>query len=169
MITSPIHKIILTMIAFGVVAGCSHKPAIVKADASPEPLSSGNVSAREVTSASAVRYEAEPGIEYKSPRPYPSNLLPIYPEKLLASNLPPITVTARIIVNDEGKVTDVSNLNNSTDAPEEFFLSTRTSLLQWEFIPLFRVTGFGNEPMPFHLDYSFTFTQVDGKPVIKAN
>jgi hypothetical protein len=140
-----------------------------KEDVSPERLSSGNVVAAEVTSASAIRYEAKPGVEYKSPRPYPSNLLPSYPENLLASNLPPVTVTARIIVNEDGKVEEVSNLNISSDMQEEFFLSTKRSLMQWEFIPLFRVIGLNNEPMPFHLDYSFTFTQVDGKAVIRAN
>jgi hypothetical protein len=31
----------------------------------------------------------------------------------------------------------------------------------WEYIPLLRVTGLDNEPLPFHLDYSFIFAQVE--------
>lgn len=160
---------VLVLVAHGFLTACATVSVVPKTEAEVDRTSAGNVVATEITSASAIRYEVTPGVKYKSPKSYASNSLPAYPPQLLASNLPPVTVLVRIIVNEDGQVIDVVNLDNTKGAHEEFFLATKSTLQAWQYVPLFRVTGVENEPIPFHLDFSFTFTQIDGNPVIKVN
>jgi hypothetical protein len=103
---------------------------------------------------------------------------------LLAQQLPATTVRVRLIVDENGVVTDSTALEAPPNYPQ-FFASVQAAVRQWTYWPLVRSVP-GEEStrlyfngwsatysgrataMPFHQDYDIVFTQKDGKGVVTS-
>lgn len=146
----------------------------------------GDVSAQKLTAPDSERYEHLTNVEYIQTLAYPENVAPVYPVALLARRLPPMTVTVRLVVGANGTVAGVELLDETTTSERDhLFEAVREACLLWKFSPLIRldldagptvVTDDGGTttykgrptPLPFHLDYAFSFSQHDGRPQIEA-
>jgi hypothetical protein len=107
--------------------------------------------------------------------------VPIYPSDLLAARLPPQEVEALLMVDANGRVSEVRMADEAQADPQRrlFMAAVRTAAMQWTFEPL-RVAQWasdangdthdvGSEVRPFSLDYVFRFAWKDGKPVTETN
>jgi TonB family protein len=117
------------------------------------------------------------------PTPMDEHVAPVYPEELLAQKLPPTTVRVRLIVDQDGTVTDSTALEAPPNYPQ-FYAAVQAAVRQWAYSPLVRSVP-GEETtlyfhgwsstypgkataMPFHQDYDIVFTQKDGKGVVTS-
>ena len=109
-----------------------------------------------------------------------ANQPPAYPAALLPLALPPRVVTARLVVDADGRVTDAAPVDlDATDQSGAMFASVRDAVLRWRFFPLVKiVAGAGKTTLrthdvettydgkaislPFSEVYQFTFTQSAG-------
>lgn len=105
---------------------------------------------------------------------------PIYPTAQLGTCPPVVEVTAKLIVDEAGKVTEVRPGNGASAAANlaPYLAATRMAALQWQFSPLqinhwaadangeSHVVDSRNEP--FSLDYLFRFTCHAGKAQVTA-
>jgi hypothetical protein len=129
-------------------------------------------------------YEVATNETWFAPAPMGDHMAPVYPEELLARKLPAITVRVRLIVDENGIVTDSTALEAPPNYPQ-FFAAVQAAARQWTYSPLVRAVP-GEEdtalrfsgwsatysgkatPMPFHQDYDIVFTQKDGKGVVTS-
>lgn len=110
---------------------------------------------------------------------------PEYPVDMIGLHLPHVAVTAKLIVDIDGRVSDVRIEPAVIDAgyPAAFDEAVRSAVVLWRYTPLrFRtfedvLDAEGNvtdtrvvkdEARPFSLDYEFNFDLRDGKPVVTA-
>lgn len=99
---------------------------------------------------------------------------PTYPAALISKKLPPETISVKAIVGEDGRVTEVRDLDASAEAVHKaFFAACQQAVMQWKYSPMTVVQdvddGKGNirqveKHAPFSLDYAFQFELVDGKP-----
>ena len=121
--------------------------------------------------------------EFVGPRPFESPL-PKYPESVLSEQLPPITVTLRILVDSDGTVREVidSPLEDSTMHAfvADFRDAAASAVRTWRFAPAqlrtlipgkdldgdgqsdYRVIS-DHTALRTYLDIRFTFSLVDGR------
>ena len=128
-------------------------------------ISDGAVSAEIVDKPTNERYEILPGEQFFRELPKQENARPVYPASLLAKQLEPVSIIARIVVNGTGAVESAEIVESSTAIPD-FSESVLVAVKTWTFIPLKRVTGSKIEPLPFTQDYKFTFKQENGRAVV---
>jgi TonB family protein len=135
-----------------------------------------------VAAAASERYQLQPGESAKQPvlieRPAPA-----YPASMLALHLPEVSVQARVVVDAQGKVSDVRITHDpaASPYPTAFDDAVRETVRQWRYSPLQfqrwqdEYDADGNlmdshkvaaENRPFSLDYVFHFTLRDGKPFV---
>jgi len=103
---------------------------------------------------------------------------PTYPASLVALQLPEATVRVKAIVDEQGRVTEVRDLDTSTDPNHvAFFSACRDAVMHWSYTPMTVVEefddGHGNitqkrKNAPFSLDYGFRFALVEGKPLVSS-
>jgi outer membrane biosynthesis protein TonB len=157
-------------------------PTPVRVETQTRPASNlGDVAGEVVEAPDDARYRPEPGVTFDPPVAFVDNAAPVYPPSLLPNALPPVVVTVALIVDGEGRVTEVSPLDanpSSDDAP--FHDSVRAAVGQWRFFPLVRVekgegktviavgdvsTTYDGKAtgLPFRRVYRFTFRQVAGE------
>lgn len=140
----------------------------------------GSVAGERVDESGADRYAIRPGERYEQPLAHIDNQPPVYPAALLSLALPPQFVTARLAVDDDGHVIDVTPVDlSATPEYNAMFASVRDAVRQWRFFPLVKIAAgpgkttlrtFDVEttydgkatPLPFSEVYKFTFTQVAG-------
>ena len=147
------------------IASCASKPA--KEVSRTSYTSDGSVKAEIVAAPEGSRYEVTPGVGYISPEPAAQNAMPQYPPELLAKNLDPIEVIARVVVNEAGSV-EAATLVGSTSQERAFSDGALATVKTWTFIPLQRVEGLNAEPIPFTQEYRFTFKQVNGRAIVES-
>lgn len=158
------------------LVGCiAHQAAIDQAD-SPR---TGSVAMQAVSANDPQSYEVATNETWFAPAPMGDQVAPIYPEELLAQELPATTVRVRLIVDENGIVVDSTALESPPNYPQ-FFASVQIAVRQWSYSPLVRsvpaeedtalrfngwsATYSGKATaMPFHQDYDIVFTQKDGK------
>lgn len=112
-----------------------------------------------------------------TPRTQP---MPIYPPALLHARLAPLEVAARLIVDTEGKVSEVLIEGEDQADPQkrQFDEAVHAAAMQWTFEPL-RVSQWaadangnthdvGSQARAFSLEYVFRFAWKDGKPATEA-
>ena len=128
-------------------------------------VADGSVSAEIVDKPSNERYEIRAGEQFFRELPKRENAKPIYPGHLLEKKLEPVSVVARLIVNETGAVETAEIVDSSSGLPE-FSESVLTAVRSWTFIPLKRVVGSKLEPLPFTQEYRFTFKQENGRAVV---
>jgi TonB family protein len=142
--------------------GCESVPK--KPETRSVYASDGDVSAQQLQSPASERYPIESDVTYALPFPATGNAAPQYPEGLLSSRLPPITVQARLIVDEGGAVTDATIVEGGI--PPAFAQSVRVAVQSWRFSPLKRRKEGKVEALPFSQQYTFTFRQVNGRAVV---
>jgi len=147
------------------VAGCASRPA--KEISRTSYASDGSVKAEVVPAPDGARYEVTPGIGYISPEPASQNALPQYPPELLAKNLDPIEVIARVVVNALGSVETVTLVRSTSQEPA-FSDRVLATVNTWTFTPLQRVEGLNAQPIPFTQEYRFTFKQINGRAIVES-
>jgi hypothetical protein len=162
-------------ISAAVLAGCRTQPPL-------EPdVRSGIVGANAIETEGAQQYSPEEADSYYDyPIAAPSNALPVYPEGMLAARLPPVRIKVRLIVDEQGVVSQCSPIDPSDAVHPEFVAAIQDAVRGWRFMPLVSikrgteqtsVAAHGHRTiypgrataLPFHEDYEFTFTQRDGK------
>ncbi len=142
---------------------------------------SGDVAVKEVSTADEQSYAMSSNEQWVAPTPFAENEAPVYPPELLAANLPPMTVHVRVVVTEQGVVSDSTAIVAPPDYPQ-FFAAVQAVVGAWKFWPLVKVipthddtrteiffNGYASmyegkaTALPFHQDYEFTFTQKDGQ------
>lgn len=166
--------------AFLILAACVAHQAIEPAD----PRRTGSVAMQAVLADDSQSYAAAADETWFAPAPMGDHVAPVYPEELLAQELPATTVRVRLIVDENGIVTDSTALEAPPNYPQ-FFAAVQAAVRQWTYSPLVRsVPGEGDTAlhfngwsatysgkataMPFHQDYDIVFTQKDGKGVVTS-
>jgi hypothetical protein len=130
------------------------------------------------------RYEEREDEVSNRPVPF-ENPLPLYPESAIPLHLASVIVSAKIIVDRDGRVDEVRMISvPGTDAhPVEFDAAVREALARWRFTPLtfsrwedvndaqgnvIDSRQISAERRPFSLDYEFYFELRGGKPSVGA-
>lgn len=166
----------LVVVAPLLLAACVHTPPTPPAQPAPPPRD-GKVSYELIPTGGAGEYHLE-----KNQSTYGAQLVkndpPAYPPALIAQNLPPAVVHAKVIVDTEGKVSEVRDLDTAGDPSHAAFLSaTRDAAMHWSYTPMTMVDeeedakGKITEKKhnaPFSLDYAFRFELKDGVPTVTA-
>jgi hypothetical protein len=101
---------------------------------------------------------------------------PVYPPSLVARQLPPVIVHAKVVVDEQGHVVDVRDMDSDSSSDHSaFFDACREAVGHWQFTPMTVVEEFddgkGNisqsrKNAAFSLDYAFRFELVAGKPTV---
>ncbi|WP_266180239.1 hypothetical protein [Dyella humicola] len=158
------------------LAGCATTPSPAPAQPSPQ----GDTSYRAVAKESMRHYQLAMG-EISTGAIPSARSAPIYPPELLSSGLPPVEIEAQLIVNAEGKVSEVRIADEVQVDPQRrpFADAVRKAAMQWTFEPLlisrWAADANGNEhkvdseARPFSAAYVFRFAWKDGKPVTDVN
>lgn len=167
----------LSIVTFPLLlAACAQVPTPPRAPAPPSK--DGKVSYEAIPASAEARRKLEThqsafGAQVVTREP------PVYPQALVAENLPPVTIRAKVIIDGEGKVSDVRDLDAAGDAHHAaFFAACRDATLRWTFTPLTIVEEHEgphgdisqtrrNEP--FSLDYAFHFELKDGVPTVSSD
>lgn len=164
---------------------CSSPPQKSAAIALENEARQGEVSGALVEPALAERYPAKAGVRYEQPVAYPENPLPLYPDALLAAQLPPVRMKVRLVIDAQGQVGKAIPLSDVADEHQLFLAGVRDAVQRWKFLPLVQITEGAGETsitvrgstavyagtaiaLPFHQDYVFDFHQLDGKPSVTA-
>ncbi len=100
----------------------------------PAPPPSGDVAWELANSETTERYQAKPGQTFRGTKKF-SKVAPAYPADRLLACVPTIGVSASLIVNTKGEVTELRvDGENADTAP--FNGSVRRAAMQWKFYPL---------------------------------
>lgn len=146
-------------------ASCASAPPERQASSTTTFTADGVVAAEVVDTPSDQRYVMQPGEQFLREIPKRENARPLYPAALLAAQLDPVSVIARLVVNSSGQV-ERAEIVESTTEIAEFSESVLVAVRTWTFIPLQRVHGSKLEALPFTQDYRFTFRQENGRAVV---
>lgn len=164
-----------TIMAMLALAGCAHdQPAVHTA--APAPTKDAKVSYDAMPESAANRYQMTKSQHTFGAQPI-DNPPPVYPPELVSANLA-ATIHAKVIVDGEGKVTDVRDLDTmGGEHHAAFFAAVRDAVLHWRYTPMTVVQDHedakGNfnttrSTAPFSLDYAFRFELKDGVPSVSA-
>ncbi|UPG86405.1 energy transducer TonB [Luteibacter aegosomatis] len=149
------------------------KPANKPAD----PDRAGTVSYKELPAFADNQYKLKRDEQAFGAQPVDHDA-PAYPASLVALQLPETTVRIKAIVDEQGRVTEVRDLDTSNDPNHSaFFAACRDAVMRWSYTPMTVVEewddGRGNitqkrRNAPFSLDYGFRFALVEGKPMVSS-
>jgi TonB family protein len=153
----------LLTILFCMASGCASSPE--KQSQESAFIADGAVSSEIVDTPGNERYEIRAGEQFFGEIPKRENARPTYPAALLAKQLDPVSVVARLVVSKSGEV-ERAEIIESTSTTADFSESVLVAVRTWTFIPLKRVVGSKIEPLPFTQDYKFTFKQENGRAVV---
>jgi hypothetical protein len=163
-----------------ILAACAIHQTIETVDSSR----TGNVAMQAVSADDSQSYAVATSETWFEPAPMDDHVAPVYPEELLAQELPAITVRVRLVVDENGLVTDSTALEAPPTYPQ-FFAAVQAAVRQWTYSPLVRSVPGEKETqlyfngwsatyagkataMPFHQDYDIVFTQKNGKGVVTS-
>ncbi|MBB3229093.1 hypothetical protein FHW69_003742 [Luteibacter sp. Sphag1AF] len=103
---------------------------------------------------------------------------PIYPASLAGKHLADVTIRVKAIINTDGAVIEVRDLDPASDEQRSMFVEAcKNAIMHWSFSPLVVVTetddGHGNVNQSrslkaFSLDYTFIFSSAQGGPTVLA-
>lgn len=163
------------LVALLLLAGChAERPVPVEA---AKPDAAGEVTYTLLPSATEGQYQLKKDENAYGAVPVTHDP-PVYPVALVGKNLPPAVVRVKAIVDGEGHVTEVRDLD-TLQGPEHaaFFDACREAVSHWEFSPMTFVREVedkqGNmtearRTAPFSLDYAFNFEIVEGRPGVRT-
>lgn len=157
------------------LAGCAHQ---IARTAEP-PANQGDASWHAVEQPDTVHYQLALG-EVSSGATALRRVTPVYPAAQLQVCPPAVDVTARLIVDTRGQVTEVRPGDAASAAADiaPYLAATRAAALQWRFNPLqinhWSADANGESHVvdsrtePFSLDYVFRFTCRAGRAQVTA-
>lgn len=159
-------------IAALLLAGCASSPSATPAP----PLPVGETSYQAVAKDGIQHYQLALG-EISTGAAASHHPAPVYPPELLPARLPAQEVEALLVVDTEGKVSEVRIAEEAQADPQRrlFAQAVRAAAEQWTFEPL-RISRWasdanGNthevdrEARPFSMTYVFHFAWKDGQPM----
>ncbi|HEY4291472.1 hypothetical protein [Luteibacter sp.] len=166
---------VMGLVATLALAGCATDGAVAPAT-STSASKDGKVSYEAIPADKANQLKESKGQHTFGAQPI-ENPPPVYPPELVSANLA-ATIRAKVIVDGEGKVTDVRDLDTmGGDHHGAFFAAVREATMRWTYTPMTVVKdnedarGKFNQTkttQPFSLDYSFRFELKDGMPTVTA-
>lgn len=166
-------RAVVSLAAALALAGCAQNPPTESARPAAKD---GKVSYDSIPAKSSEQLKEAKGQHTFGAQPI-DNPPPVYPPELVASNLA-ATIRAKVIVDGEGKVTDVRALDTmGGEHHAVFFAAVREAAMRWRYSPMTVVQdnedARGNfhqtkTTQPFSLDYSFRFELKDGVPTVSA-
>jgi len=166
--------------ALVLLSACSTQTAVITSASDPSTAPRGQVEASLLEATATERYQYVEGVSFEQPTPFPENAVPTYPVTQLRYRLAPVSVAVRVVVNSEGFVSSVEPLGQPSEH-HEFVQSVVEAVQTWRYYPLVK-TVLGPErtkirvgdatttyngvatALPFHQDYAFSFSQLDGRP-----
>jgi leucyl-tRNA synthetase len=181
-------RIAQLIVAFALATGCAAHHKAPAATIAPAPRTDEGVS-----KATYIFDPANPAlhlgedVQFDRPRPDDANALPVYPEHALRENAGTHREVVRIIIDTNGKVSEVldSPLEASEGGPyaSEFRSAVDTAVRSWRFqagylrnvVPGNDVDGDGKpdykvttafRPVAVYYDVRFTFEIVNGRGVV---
>ena len=172
---SDIRRTLLAGVASAVLTACASTPTPAPA----RPSTEGDTSYRAVAKERMQHYPLALG-EISTGAALQDHLAPIYPPSLLDARLPPQEVEALLIVDTEGRVSEVRIAGEAQADPQRrlFDDAVRAAAMQWVFEPLhfsqWAADANGNthevssDTRPFSQDYVFRFAWKNGQPVTDA-
>lgn len=156
-------------------AACAH--TVAPKPAEPVPPRDTKVSYGIIPTGEAGRYHMEQGQSAMGAQVV-ANDPPVYPASLVPANLPAQTIRAKVIVDAEGKVSEVRDLDTGGDANHATFLqSCRDAAMQWRYTPMTVIQDHEDaqhnvtqtrKNEPFSFDYAFRFELKDGVPTVST-
>lgn len=167
-------RLLSLVLAGTLLAGCATPRQLAP------PLAQGAASWRLVVPKDTVRYQLAMG-EVSSGGTPMRRVAPIYPAAQLAVCPMPQEVSAVLIVDQAGKVSEVRVVDETKAHVDrrQFIAAVRVAARQWQFNPLqishWAADAEGNshvvdsETKPFSLDYVFRFECHDGKSVVSTS
>lgn len=167
-------SITLALVVAG-LAGCAHD----RVRAPERPANQGDASWHAVESPDTAHYQLALG-EVSSGGAAFKRVTPVYPAAQLAACPPAVDITAKLIVDTAGRVTEVrpADAASATPAMEPYLDATRKAALQWQFNPLqinhWSADANGeshvvdSQTLPFSRDYAFRFTCHAGQATVSA-
>lgn len=168
------RSLVIFMLVIGLV-GCTRPVA----RPGRRPPNEGDASWHAVEQPDTVHYQLAMG-EVSSGGTALERVTPVYPAARLAACPPVVEVTARLIVDRAGKVTEVRPGNAASAQADlaPYLDATRTAALRWQFNPLqinhWSADANGESHVvdsrtePFSLDYLFRFTCHAGKVQVRV-
>lgn len=168
------RPVALALVVAG-LAGCAHD----RVRAPARPANQGDASWHAVESPDTVHYQLALG-EVSSGGAVFERVTPVYPASQLAACPPAVDITAKLIVDTRGRVTEVrpGDAVSATPAMKPYLDATRTAALQWQFNPLqinhWSADANGESHVvdsrtePFSLDYQFRFTCHAGQATVST-
>lgn len=168
-------KTVIACLLLAGLAGCARHT--VRADSAPP--NEGDASWHAVEQPDTVHYQLAMG-EVSSGATTIQRVTPVYPAAQLAACPPVVEVTARLIVDQAGKVTEVRPGNAASAQADlaPYLDATRAAALRWQFNPLqinhWAADANGESHVvdsrtePFSRDYLFRFTCHAGKAQVSA-
>jgi hypothetical protein len=168
------RSIVATLLA-GCLAGCAHQAT----RSTEPPANQGDASWHAVEQPDTVHYQLALG-EVSSGATALRRVTPVYPAAQLQVCPPTVDVTARLIVDTRGQVTEVRPGDAASAAADiaPYLAATRAAALQWRFNPLqinhWSADANGESHVvdsrtePFSLDYVFRFTCRAGRAQVTA-
>jgi TonB family protein len=163
--TDRVCALVLAALLLQLGAGCKATPK--KSPTRVGYVSDGNVSAQRLQAPASESYGTDPTTTYSGSSPAKDNPVPQYPAALLSDRLPPVGVTARVIVDVSGAVTSAT-VAEGDSIPHAFAAAVLAAVRSWRFEPLKRMSEGKVEALPFSQQYRFVFTQVNGRPVVSS-
>lgn len=149
------------------IVGCSTRTVLKP---NPQPKTSYEM----LVPKTALRYTLEPGETAVQPIPQ-KQIAPVYPPSLVHPNAAPVTITAQLVIDKDGRVQGVYPVSDPAKAADHalFEEAVEHAALQWTFTPLWMEKPHGDgtyelTAKPFSLWYVFHFRVVDGKPTVET-
>ncbi|MBP1625270.1 MAG: Gram-negative bacterial TonB protein C-terminal [Acidobacteria bacterium] len=123
------------ILVFLLITSCARHQVQVQAEPPIPP--EGTVSFKFVSGEKSGDKKDPQGWEFQPAQLRGDAPLPVYPPRALAARIGSVVTVARIIINAEGNVTDVTLRPGSTANrfAEDFFRASETAVRQWKFTP----------------------------------
>lgn len=121
----------------------------------------------------ASRYTLKPGEAAIRPV-LAKQVAPVYPPSLVHRGATPVTVVAKLVMDEQGNVKAVYPVSDTVNGSSGALFETAVeqAAMQWTFTPLWiqkaRKDGtYLRTQEPFSLRYRFEFQVIDGKPTVE--
>lgn len=166
------------------LTACTSAPVVSE----PAPAPTGAVGATLLAPAADTRRMVlAPNRRFLHPNLDGEGALPVYPEKVLARRLPPVTVCVDVVIDAAGQVTAVAPRQDgdcvaaSSDDTAAFLDAVRIAVAEWRYAPALlceapagyagddacAAEGMVETPTAVRLSYAFRFSQTAGRPEVE--
>lgn len=161
------NKSVLLIALLGSISACGPRTVLKP---NPQPKTSYEM----LVPKGVLRYTLERGETAVQPMP-DKQVEPVYRPSLVHPDAAPVTVTAQLVMDKDGRVQGVYPVSDTAADPDRalFEAAVEHAAMQWAFTPLWvqHPNGDGTYLLtakPFSLWYVFHFKIVNGKPIVET-